>query len=989
MDQLSSSLKKSFKPHSSYKHTKKVSVPHDIENQPILSHQSPDTPYSASSSVNSSSLTTRSSIDLNDRREVIVKIDGGEKMTTRDGSERNMLWHEPSYEFWREDMMNSGPQNNGPTIQRGIKDMPEDPPSKLIGQFLNKQRAVGCEMTLDMDLEMDELRNHPKPDNDSAAGSSPLNFPSVDNNMNNNINNHRYTTSKDLRVSFQAPSPPSNVVDIEPDQAYNDNECCSTDEGETSDATPDEPKYLSRRRTMNINNPPDDSNNSNNTYYTPKTNGGDNDQVLRCTSFQRRASVLGRAKTKSRLIDPPEIPERRSGKIGKSGQIRSGLLGRASGMLKPPEEEDDDPLFDEDLPDEFKKDKVDCWTLLQWISLVIIVTALICTLAIPLLKRKEFRGLHLWKWEVLVLVLICGRLLSGWVIRLVVFFIERNFLLRKRVLYFVYGVRKPVQNCLWLGLVLIAWHFMFDKKVDENNKFLGYINKLMICMLIGTMLWLVKTLMVKVLASSFHVSTFFDRIQESLFNQYVIETLSGPPLIEIHRSQVEEDRTLAEVWKLQNIAGAQLPAELRPPIAPQYSSNKGVSVNGGQTPTPKPSRTVSISISGISGPLSKNQDEQNQGISIDHLHKLNPKNISAWNMKRLIKIVRYGVISTLDEQILDTKREDESTTQIRSEYEAKVAARKIFRNVAKPRSKFIYLDDLRCFLREEEALKSMNLVEGSPDREKISRASLKSWVVNAFRERRALALTLNDTKTAVNKLHQMVNVLVSIIILVICLVILGIATSKFLLFVSSQVVVVAFVFGNTCKTIFESIIFLFVMHPFDVGDRCEVDGVQMIVEEMNILTTVFLRFDNQKIMYPNSTLSTRPIGNYYRSPDMGDSIDFTVHIATPAEKIAAVKQRITSYIESKKDHWYPSPTVVLMNLEDLNRLKMSVWIRHRMNHQDMGERWLRRAQLVEEMVKIFKELDIEYRLYPIDINVRGMPPITSNRIPSTWPTAGN
>lgn len=202
-------------------------------------------------------------------------------------------------------------------------------------------------------------------------------------------------------------------------------------------------------------------------------------------------------------------------------------------------------------------------------------------------------------------------------------------------------------------------------------------------MLIGTMLWLVKTLMVKVLASSFHVSTFFDRIQESLFNQYVIETLSGLPLLEIHRSQEEEDRALDEVWKLQNITGAQLPLELRPPLAPRYSS-KGASVTGGQTPTPKPSRTVSIA---ISGPLSKNPDELNQGISIDHLHKLNPKNISAWNMKRLIKIVRHGAISTLDEQILDTKREDDSTTQIRSEYEAKVAARKIFRNVAKPRSK--------------------------------------------------------------------------------------------------------------------------------------------------------------------------------------------------------------------------------------------------------------------------------------------------------------
>lgn len=101
--------------------------------------------------------------------------------------------------------------------------------------------------------------------------------------------------------------------------------------------------------------------------------------------------------------------------------------------------------------------------------------------------------------------------------------------------------------------------------------------------------------------------------------------------------------------------------------------------------------------------------------------------------------------------------------------------------------------------------------------------------INAFRDRRALALTLNDTKTAVNKLHHMVNVMAAIIIGILWVLILGIATSKFLLFMSSQIVVAAFVFGNTCKTVFESIIFLFVMHPFDVGDRCEIDGVQVSI----------------------------------------------------------------------------------------------------------------------------------------------------------------
>lgn len=170
-----------------------------------------------------------------------------------------------------------------------------------------------------------------------------------------------------------------------------------------------------------------------------------------------------------------------------------------------------------------------------------------------------------------------------------------------------------------------------------------------------------------------------------------------------------------------------------------------------------------------------------------------------------------------------------------------------------------------------------------------------------------------------------------VIIVVLWLLILEIATSKFLVLISSQVLLVAFIFGNTCKTIFEAIIFLFVMHPYDVGDRCEIDGVQvprfllntcylnssicvdcgpilistlnmfqMIVEEMNILTTVFLRYDNQKIIYPNSVLATKPISNYYRSPDMGDAVEFCIHVATPAEKIATLKHRITRYYKSFK-----------------------------------------------------------------------------------------
>jgi len=74
---------------------------------------------------------------------------------------------------------------------------------------------------------------------------------------------------------------------------------------------------------------------------------------------------------------------------------------------------------------------------------------------------------------------------------------------------------------------------------------------------------------------------------------------------------------------------------------------------------------------------------------------------------------------------------------------------------------------------------------------------------------------------------------------------MGIATTKILVVISSQLLVAGFIFGNACKTVFEALIFVFIMHPFEVANRCVIDETQMIVEEINILTTVLFKNDNQ------------------------------------------------------------------------------------------------------------------------------------------------
>ncbi|KAH9619617.1 hypothetical protein KSS87_007945 [Heliosperma pusillum] len=688
------------------------------------------------------------------------------------------------------------------------------------------------------------------------------------------------------------------------------------------------------------------------------------DHVVQCSStmssFQQKSTKPGlmKMKSKSRLMDPPPVVDKRSGRV----ENRSGMLGKST------EIEEDDP-FDDDLPEDYKKGNISIFTVVQWVCLILIVAALVCSLVISKWRGKTMWGMQLWKWEVMGLVLICGGLVSGWLIRIVVFFIERNFLLRKRVLYFVYGLRSSVQKFLWLGWVLLAWILILDKNIEKETKsrVLPYVTKILICFMVATLLWLVKTLLLKVLALNFHVTAFFDRIQDALFNQYVIETLSRPPYLELQKIQEEEVRVMSEVRNLQN-AGVHIPADIRENCLPN---------NGKISPR--------NSVFGKSPTSSKRHDQQggDSSISIDQLHRLNQKNVSAWNMKKLMRSVRKGVLSSLDDH-LDPRMEDDTAMQIRSEKEAKAAARKIFTNVTRPGARHIYMEDLMRFLREEKASRTMLLFEGAGDGKGISKRALKNWVVNVFRDRRALALSLNDTKTAVNKLHHLVNILVGIAVIIIWLLIMGVPVTHFFVFVSSQILVLAFMFGNTCKTTFEAIVFLFFMHPFDVGDRCEIEGVQMVVEEMNILTTVFLKFDNQKVIYPNSVLATKPISNFYRSPDMREAIDLSVHISTPVEKISLMKERITRYIEHKKEQWYPGPKVIMKDVEDMNRIKISVWVYHTMNYQDMGERWVRRSHLVEEMIRIFRDLNIEYRMLPMDVNVRNMPALVSDRVPSNW-----
>lgn len=74
--------------------------------------------------------------------------------------------------------------------------------------------------------------------------------------------------------------------------------------------------------------------------------------------------------------------------------------------------------------------------------------------------------------------------------------------------------------------------------------------------------------------------------------------------------------------------------------------------------------------------------------------------------------------------------------------------------------------------------------------------------------------------------------------------------SSFLTTLSSAgtaLISLSFAISTTCQEFLGSIIFLFVKHPYDVGDRVDINSEHLIVEKISLLYTVFTDLKSMQI----------------------------------------------------------------------------------------------------------------------------------------------
>ncbi|KAK9320390.1 Mechanosensitive ion channel-domain-containing protein [Lipomyces orientalis] len=248
------------------------------------------------------------------------------------------------------------------------------------------------------------------------------------------------------------------------------------------------------------------------------------------------------------------------------------------------------------------------------------------------------------------------------------------------------------------------------------------------------------------------------------------------------------------------------------------------------------------------------------------------------------------------------------------------------------------------------------------DRDANGDVSLEEIVLNFLelgREKKSVARSMHDVDNAINVLN---NVLTTIVLAAAIFILIALLNQNFgtmLATAGTVLLSLSFVFALTAQEFLSSCIFLFVKHPYDVGDRIDIDSKKYVVEHISLLYTIFRRVDTaKKVQVPNSVLNTLWVENVSRSLAMQDVILFQAHFDTTMDDIEVLREHLVAFVRANSRDFHPDIAVDLSDIPALDRVEIRFAVRHKTNFANESLRRQRHNKFIFELIAACKKVPI-------------------------------
>ncbi|KAL1591057.1 hypothetical protein WHR41_00013 [Cladosporium halotolerans] len=244
----------------------------------------------------------------------------------------------------------------------------------------------------------------------------------------------------------------------------------------------------------------------------------------------------------------------------------------------------------------------------------------------------------------------------------------------------------------------------------------------------------------------------------------------------------------------------------------------------------------------------------------------------------------------------------------------------------------------------------------------VSMEEMTMLVVGLGEERKNRATSMQDISHAIGVLDKILSFMVLIAIALIYATFFSEAFASRATQLWTTFTGLAFAIGGTVTEFLACIIFLFVKHPYDVGDRVDIKDVQLVVERISLMYSVFRRIDSDKtVQIPHNIANTLWIENVSRSRSMKEQYNFSVCAATSNADILTLRGELEKFVqapENKRD-FQNEIDVELISLGDMKQLDLRVEIKHKSNFANEHLRQIRRNKFMCELLATMRRIPID------------------------------
>jgi len=270
----------------------------------------------------------------------------------------------------------------------------------------------------------------------------------------------------------------------------------------------------------------------------------------------------------------------------------------------------------------------------------------------------------------------------------------------------------------------------------------------------------------------------------------------------------------------------------------------------------------------------------------------------------------------------------------------------------------VYLKDIESFFPPpKDAGRTFTLFDrdGNGD---VSRDEMELACLDVHREQLSLEHSMRDLDSAVGKLDNILMSVYTIVALVIIAVALEAQLVTLVTGTGTLVLGLSWLIGASMQEVLASIIFLFIKHPYDVGDRVQINQEHYIVQEINLLSTVFVDSNSAYVQAPNSILNDLWIQNIRRSKEMSEVFTFDVAYTTSFHDLERLRETMLEFLESEKRDYQPVFNLTVKDIPEQTMMTLTVNITYKSNWQQDTLRVKRRNKWICALKKALADVKI-------------------------------